>query len=129
MRIVVISMANRLLSGAMIKYLRERGELMPLRVIDDKGAEEPYATCMAHDASHLLMEVTKVSPFTLKERLATAREVRASLPRCKIALLCDDLADPDTAEQIKEAKKHDLVDGFFYSSVSGEYLAASLDAM
>ena len=129
MRIVVLSMANRLLSGAIIKYLMERGELMPIRIIDNKNEDEPCSTCKAHNADVLLMEVMKVPPFTLNERLKTARMIKEMLPECKVALLCDDNADPDTAEQVKDAKKSGLIDSFFYSSVSGEYLSAMLDAL
>ena len=129
MKIIVISMMNRLLSGAIIKYLRERGELMPIRVIDFNKRDEPYITCKSHDAKILLMETMRVSPFTLEERLETAKKTRETLPDCKIVLLCDENADPDMAEEVKDAKKIGLIDSFFYSSVSGEYLSAMLDAL
>ncbi|HZJ56932.1 MAG TPA: hypothetical protein VFD89_01690 [Clostridia bacterium] len=129
MKIVVISMINRLLSGAIIKYLRERGELMPIRVMDCSKKNEPYITCKSHEANILLMEVMKISPFTLEERLKTAAKMKKSLPHCKIVVLCDENADPDMAEKVKEAKKMGFIDSFFYSSVSGEYLAAMLDAL
>ena len=128
MRIAVISMTNRLLSGAIVKYLQERSELMPMR-INDETKGKIYDICKAHDASVLLMEVTKLPPFTLSERLEAAAVIRRELGTCKIALLCDDKADPDTAERIKEAKKLGLIDNFFYNSVSGEYLSAALDTL
>lgn len=129
MRIIVISMANRLLSGAIIKYLRERGELFPIRVNDCNKRDEPYDTCKSHNADILLMETLKMPDFTLDERLETAKLVKEDLPNCKIALLCDENANPDIAEKVKNAKKLGLIDSFFYSSVSGEYLAAMLDAL
>ena len=61
LRVGVISTQNGLLSGALVKYLQERGEIL--------------------------------------------------------------------AERVKDAKKNGVVDGFFYSSVSGEYLAAALDSL
>jgi len=129
LKIVVISMMNRLLSGAVIKYLRERGELMPIRLTDCNKENEPYITCKSHNADILLMEVMRVPPFTLEERLRTAKQIRIELPECKLVLLCDENADPDMAEAVKEAKKQGFIDSFFYSSVSGEYLSAMLDAL
>lgn len=129
MKTIVISMVNRLLSGAVIKYLVERGELMPIRITDYNKENEPYNTCKSHNADVLLMEAIRMNPFTLEERLEIAQEVRKTLPNCKIVLLCDENADPNMAEQVKSAKKLGLIDCFFYSSVSGEYLAAMLDAL
>ena len=128
MRIGVISTQNGLLSGALIKYLNERGEIMAQRVLK-AGSDEPYATCFSLNADIVLMEVTRVPNYTLPERMGTIKKLRSDLPECKIALLCDENADRELAEKIKEAKKNGVIDGFFYSSVSGEYLAAALDSM
>lgn len=122
-------MPNRLLSGAIAKYLQERGELLPLKVNDYTKQNEPCATCNSHQADILLMETGPLPFFTLSRRLETAEQVRKNLPHCKIVLLCDEKANPDTAEKVKDAKKMGLIDGFFYSSVSGEYLAAMLDSL
>ena len=129
MRTIVISMQNNLLSGAIVKYLIERGELMPERVLDHSKRAEPYATCQALDADVLLMEISRLQYFTLDKRLETARKVKEDLPKCKIALLCDEHADPDIAEKVKNAKMMGLIDGFFHSSVTGEYISAALDAL
>lgn len=129
MKIIVISMINRLLSGAIIRYIKERGELMPIRVVDFNKEGEPYITCKAHKAHMLLMETMEAPYFTLEERLETAKKLREVLPSCKVVILCDENADPDMAEKVKEAKKLGLIDSFFYSSVSGEYLSAMLDAL
>ena len=74
------------------------------------------------------MEIS-IAKFTLNRRIETARKVRKALPKCKIALLCDENADPDIAEKVKDAKMMGLIDGFFYSSVTGEYISAALDAL
>lgn len=129
MRVIVISMQNGLLSGAIVKYLRERGEMMPELVTDLKKEDEPYASCKALSAAVLLMDVSKMPHSTLDRRLKVAHQVKEAVPDCKIALLCDDNADPDTAERVKNAKKLGLIDSFFHSSVTGEYLSAALDAL
>lgn len=128
MRVSVISTQNGLLSGALVKYLQERGETVPQRVLTP-GPGEPLATCRAVGADILLMEVTRLSPYTFAERQETVTQVRSILPACKIALLCDENADRALAEQVKAAKKSGLIDGFFYTSVSGEYLADALDTL
>ncbi|MDY3249812.1 MAG: hypothetical protein SOX32_05620 [Candidatus Choladocola sp.] len=128
MRIGVISTQNGLLSGALMKYLEERGEILPQRILT-ADQDEPYNTCRSLHADILLMEVTRVPHYTLEDRMKTIKLIRRDIPRCKIALLCDENADQELAEQVKDAKKNGTIDGFFYSSVSGEYLAAALDSM
>jgi len=128
LRAAVLHMQNNLLSGAIAKYLRERGELMPQRVIRNSG-DEPLLSCRSVSASVLLMEVTRIPPFTIGERRAVIAKVRAACPECRIALLCDENADRDTAEKVADLKKAGVIDNFFYSSVSGDYLAAALESM
>ena len=75
MRIVVISTQNRLLSGAIIKYMQERSELQPVRILED-NSEEPIKTCRSVHADVLLMEVTRMPPFTFEQRKSAASRIR-----------------------------------------------------
>lgn len=129
MKTIVLSMQNNLLSGAISKYLIERGEMIPERIRDPSKEGEPYTTCLVLNADVVLMEISRLANFTLEERLRTAKDLRKSLPNCKIALLCDEHSDPDIAERVKSAKVMGLIDGFFHSSVTGEYISAALDAL
>ncbi len=126
MKIVVLSVANQLLAGALSKYLNEQAGLLPIEVPKSESAE---ATSITHQAGILLMEVQNNFPFTLASRMESITTVRQKLPTCKIVLLCDEKADPDLAKQVIEAKKQGWIDNFFYSSVSGEYLSASLASL
>ena len=126
MRFAVISTQNTLLSGALIKYLRERGEMQPERVMNP---DKVLDTVTILNADVLLMEVTRLPQYSLESRLDVARKLREQKHRCKVALLCDENADRELAEKIKDAKKMALIDTFFYSSVSGEYLSAMLDSL
>lgn len=126
MRYAVISTQNALLSGAIVKYLQERGEMYPQRVQDP---EKVMDTIRAIDADVLLMEVTRLPQFSLEKRLEISRTIRQQGLKCKVALLCDDHADHELAEKVKEAMKIGSIDMFFYSSVSGEYLSAILDSL
>ena len=122
-------MQNNLLAGAIVKYLTERGELMPKRIQNPSKEDEPYLTSAALNADVVLMEISRLPNFTLDRRIETARKIKKTLPKCKVALLCDENADPDIAEKVKDAKMMGLIDGFFYSSVTGEYISAALDAL
>ena len=73
MRIAVISTQNRLLSGAIIKYMQERSELRPVRILEDND-EEPLKTCKSVQADVLLMEVNQIPPFTFSQRRSEGTE-------------------------------------------------------
>ena len=124
MRIAVISTQNRLLSGAIIKYMQERSELRPVRILEDND-EEPLKTCKSVQADVLLMEVNQIPPFTFSQRRSAAAQIRKCLPSCRIAFICDENADPEDAKKVKEGG----IDTFFYSSVTGEYLVDMLDTL
>ena len=128
MRIAVISTQNRLLSGAIIKYMQERSELRPVRILEDND-EEPLKTCKSVQADVLLMEVNQIPPFTFSQRRSAAAKIRNCLPSCRIAFICDENADPEDAKKVKELNKEGGIDTFFYSSVTGEYLVDMLDTL
>lgn len=107
----------------------ERGELIPERILDHSKKDEPYTSCMALNADVLLMDISRRPQFALEERLETAKRIRQALPKCKIALLCDENADPDIAEKVKDAKMLGHIDGFYHTSLTGEYISAALDAL
>ena len=50
-------------------------------------------------------------------------------PLCRIALLCDEVADPDLEEQVMHARRFGRIDAFFYASVTANYLIAALEAL
>ncbi len=128
LRTVVISTQNSLLSGAIIKYMQERSELRPVRILEDTD-DEPLKTCRSVRADVLLMEVTQVSPYTFSQRRSSASRIRRHLPSCRIAFICDENAYPETAKMVKELSRDGGIDTFFYSSVTGEYLVDMLDTL
>jgi hypothetical protein len=128
LKTVVISIRNGMLSGAIYRYLKEVGELRPEQVESDR-ASSADKTAAALNADILLMEVTRTVPFDLESRIHIASSVRRKIPSCRIAVLCDETADPNLVQRIKEAKINGLIDCFFYSSVSCEYLEAVLETL
>ena len=65
----------------------------------------------------------------LEQRLDLCRRLRQGLPGCQVALVVDEVCEPQLADQVRRAKKDGLIDGFFYSSVSSDYLSAMIDAL
>lgn len=128
LRRIVISTQNRLLSGAIMRYIQERSDLQPVRILEE-SIEEPLKTCMSVQADVLLMEVTRIPPYTFEQRRDVVRQIRENLPQCRIAFICDENADPEDAKKVKESSRNGNIDTFFYSSVTGEYLADMLDTL
>lgn len=128
MKNIIVSAQNALLSEAIVNALRQRGQFRCQPVPADR-TRELAAICHALPADILLMEVNHLSASTLEKRLALAQKIRQQTPGCRLALLCDEIADPDLAERVMHAKQFNQVDGFFYTSVSASYLSAALEAL
>ena len=128
MKNVVISMQNTLLSESIARVLSETGDFRVERILQGRVGDTE-TVCRANHADVLLMEVSRMQPFTLTERLELATQVRDHGLRCKVALLCDENADADLAYRVKNARQDRLLDGFFYASVTPAYLAAAIDAL
>ena len=75
------------------------------------------------------MEVAHGLGLSLQSRLEETKQIKNANPRCKVVLLCDENTAPDLAWEVVLAKKDGLVDGFFYSSVTGSYLVAALASL
>lgn len=128
MRSIVISVQNSLLATLIKKSILERGEMLP-EVVTGSSLEDLVQTCQSCRPDVILLEFSCKPPFDCKTRLEQIHTLRQAAPKCRIAGLCDDQADQDLAEQLVSACKSKLIDNFFYMSVSGEYLAASLEVM
>ena len=128
MRELVVSMQNTLLSEAVARSLSETGEFRVEQVLPGKTGDT-FSLCRAAQADILLMEVSRLSTYTLENRLKLIDRVRAALPQCKFVLLCDENSDAELARRVKCARQDRLIDAFLYASVTPAYLAAALDAL
>lgn len=100
--------------------------------IDVVRAESPKDTvelCQVYKPLLLVMEVTGYTPWMLCERLKLRDEVKAVCPKCKIALIVDSNTEKQAAKDVRDAKKNGLIDQFFYSSMTAEYLMDQIYAM
>jgi DNA-binding NtrC family response regulator len=79
-------------------------------------------------ANIVLLEVTGYTPWKLSERMELRKLMRRIDPDCKIVFMVDEKAEPQVAEQVKQAKMDGLIDQFIFSSISAGYLKAVLEA-
>lgn len=126
-RRVVINMQNKLFGQAISDTLRRSDLELEPYVVDspDRVIEE----CRWIRPCVLLMEVTSYTPWKLCERLSLREVIKTTHPECKIALIVDEVADKETARQVKLAKKDGLIDQFIYGSISPSYLADIIDSL
>ena len=128
MKKIGISIQNGLLAESIIRMLYENGEFMPFRITSPKK-NGVVSSCQLQGADILLAEVSYASGATIDGRLLEAKALRAELPECKIAFLCDENSSPEIAKEVVAAKKGGIIDGFFYSSVTAKYLVAALETL
>ena len=128
MRSIVVSMQNLLLSEAVARTLAETGEFRVEQVLPGKTSDT-FSLCRAMQADILLMEVSRLSAYTLESRLSLIDRLSAKIPGCKFALLCDENSDPELAHQVVCARQDRRIDAFLYASVTPAYLVAAMDAL
>ena len=128
MREIVVSMQNTLLSDAVARSLAETGEFRVKQVLPGKTGDT-FSLCRAAQADILLMEVSRLSAYTLESRLSLIDRLSAKVPGCKFALLCDENSDPELARQVVCARQDRRIDAFLYASVTPAYLVAAMDAL
>lgn len=127
MRRIVIDMQNALFADAIAGSLRRFDP--DLEPVLSEGPAETLTLCRTVCANVLLMEVTAYPAFGLTARLALRNGLKQAVPACKTVLVVDENAERKLADEVRQAKKDGLVDGFLYGSVSASYLSAMIDAL
>ena len=128
MKNVVISAGNGLLSDAIAGALRRSGQFR-CQSVPPERARDLAGVCRGCRCDVLLMEVSRLPGATLPERLAAGDAAHRLVPACRVALLCDEVADPELAQQVVQARQLGRIDAFFYASVTEAYLTAALEAL
>lgn len=126
MKNIVISSPNTLFSSGLSLFLEKDPHFF---VIREDRLEQLKTTCLVFSSDVLIAEVRHYPPYTVNNWLQRMDEIRENLPQCKIALLVDENSHPEVAEEVKDAKQQELIDAFFYGTVSGEYMAAVIESM
>ena len=125
MKKVLVSIKNGLLSEAIVRALKGYGDFLPYRLSSETDTNMTGQN-QAADAEILLMEVSYLPGTTVETRLKEIQQIRSINPRCKVAVLCDDNAAPELAYKVTQLKKDRLIDGFFHTSVTANYLMSTL---
>ena len=128
MKKIIISIQNSLLAEAIAMALKKQGQFAPERIAPGRS-EEIVPACCAIRADILLMEVTHLVYSTLESRLVICDTLRQKLPECRLVLICDESADAELADRVKQTKQSGRIDAFFYASVTSSYLAAAFYAL
>lgn len=127
MRRVVLDMQNILFADAVAEALRRFDSDFDPVISENPG--KTVTLCNTALANILLMEVTAYTPWKLDERLKIRDKLKKLNPNCKIVLIVDEITDQKLANQVRQAKKDDLIDNFIYGSVSSSYLSAVIDTL
>lgn len=125
MKNIVISIPNTLLSDGLSNSLM-RGKHQVYR---ENRLEQLIDTCVVTNADVLLCEARNYAPYTVGEWVAKRQAIRAEQPRCKLALIVDENSFPDAAKEVQQARSEDLIDAFFFATVSSEYVFAVIDSL
>lgn len=128
MRKIVVSIRNGLLAEAIINLLKQSGEFLPIRAVNN-GKSRLVSTCVTCMADIVLMETSHAPDNILEKCLDEVQQIRHLLPDCKAVLLCDENTSPQVAEDLIVAKRQGKIDAFYYSSITGKYLIAALYAL
>ena len=128
MRKIVVSVQNGLLAESITRMLEESSEFLIYRSVVRSGNSLPV-DCAMYGAEIVLMEVSLGRGLSLQSRLEETRQIKQAIPGCKVVMLCDENTAPDLAWEVVLAKKDGFIDGFFYSSITGSYLVASLASL
>lgn len=113
------------MAEAITRLLYEHGDFQPFRIKTNSVIDESKIV----DADIILMEISYVLGMTLDVRLEEIKQIRKILPKCKIAILCDESALDNITNDVIYAKRQGIIDVFLYSSVSENYLTAILDSL
>lgn len=129
MKKIAISMRNRVFMESISLVLKQTDEFRPICI----PSSEPVAiteACLSELPDIIFMDVVPALPETgIEARLGIIRRLHEEIPDCKSVLLCDETSYPELAEEVMRARQRRRIDGFFYASVTTEYMKASLNSL
>ena len=127
MKKIVVDMQNYLFGDTIATAFRNSD--YDIDAVRTESPKDTVELCHVYKPFVLVMEVTGYTPWMLCERLKLKDKVKAVCPDCKIALIVDSNTEKQAAKDIREAKKNGIIDQFFYSSMTAEYLMDQIYAM
>ncbi len=127
MKRAILAIRNQLVLEAVADALGRAGVLAEKCISQD--VEQILTPTDALAATYLVMDVTRSGDGTFDGRMNTVREAKRQNPGIRVALLCDNVSDADSAYRVKRAKEDGSIDAFFYASIASDYLADAMDAL
>ena len=106
MKCVVVDMRNRLFGDAISGSLQHFDSGFRVYQTEGTAAED---LCVDTHADVLVAEVTAYPPWRLEQRLDLCRRLRQGVPGCQVALVVDEVCEPQLADQVRRAKKDGLI--------------------
>ncbi len=128
MKNLVICIKNRLLAESIEIAFLKQADYMVERV-GSFELQKILSACEAVKADVLLMDVSRTYGNTLEMKLDTVKQIKAEFPDLKVAVICDTTSDEAIADKVKTAKQAGQIDGFYFESVTADYLVASIDSL
>lgn len=128
MKNLVLNVKNRLLAESIeIAFLKQAD--YRVERVGSFELQKILSACEAVKADVLLMDVSRTYGNTLEMKLDTVRQIKAQFPDLKVAVICDTTSDEAIADKVKTAKQAGQIDGFYFESVTADYLVASIDSL
>lgn len=128
MKNLVLNVKNRLLAESIEMAFLKQADYRVERVCSFE-LQKILSACEAVKADVLLMDVSRTYGNTLEMKLDTVRQIKAEVPDLKVAVICDTTSDEAIADKVKTAKQSGQIDGFYFESVTADYLVASIDSL
>lgn len=128
MKNLVLNVKNRLLAESIEMAFLKQADYRVERV-GSFELQKILSACEAVKADVLLMDVSRTYGNTLEMKLDTVRQIKAQFPDLKVAVICDTTSDEAIADKVKTAKQAGQIDGFYFESVTADYLVASIDSL
>lgn len=127
MKRAILAIRNMLILEAVMNSLKESGFLV--EKASSQETDKILAIMNALLADFLIMDVTRCGDGTFDQRMETVLAAKKQNPSVKIALLCDNVSNEESAYRIKQAKEEGKIDAFFYESVPSNYLVDVIDSL
>lgn len=127
MKRAILAIRNTLILEAVMNSLKESGFLV--EKASSQETDKILAIMNALLADFLIMDVTRCGDGTLDQRMETVLAAKKQNPSVKIALLCDNVSNEESAYRIKHAKEEGKIDAFYYESVPSNYLVDVIDSL
>ena len=122
MPIVILIMKRKPIAQSFMNSLEDSPDI---RLIYQPYYHRSSLTIQRYKAKAALIEVAETGPYDIGYCMALCKELRESVPECKLILMCSD-QDEKTIKEVIDAKGKNYIDDFVFFDVTTDYLASKL---